>query len=71
MTDRLRSDITPTERAVKVTLALASGETLTQHDVARLTDCQPDSGYRILRRLSRIIPIYEDDDGWRWLAFED
>lgn len=69
MTDRLECDISPSERTAIVTLALARGCELTPADVAELTDCELRSGYRVLERLSRIIPLRED--GGRWSLFID
>lgn len=66
MSDRL--DVTPTERAAIVTRELMSGKALTKNDVAELTECEPDSAYRVLCRLSRVLPLCED--GGRWSLLE-
>lgn len=57
-------DVTPTERAAIVTRELMRGRALTKHDVAELTECEPDSGYRVLRRLARVLPLYEENERW-------
>ncbi len=68
MSDRF-VDVTPSERSALVAVALQRGEVLTPDDVARLTECERDSGYRVLRRLSRVLPIYEEGGRWQWADF--
>lgn len=68
MTDRV-DFVSPSERSALVAVALVRGEVLTPDDVARLTECERDSGYRVLRRLSRVLPIYEDGGRWQWVEF--
>lgn len=64
MSDRLEVDVSPTERAAIVTRELMQGKSMTKYDVAELTECEPDSGYRVLSRLARVLPIYEEDGRW-------
>ena len=58
------NDVTPSERAAIVTLAMAQGRTLTPADVARMTECELRAGYKVLARLSRVLPLYEDAGRW-------
>ena len=59
-----RVDVTPSERVAIVTRELMRGRALTKHDVAKLTECEPDSGYRVLSRLARVLPLHEEDGRW-------
>lgn len=63
MSDRL--DVTPTERAAIVTRELMMGRALTEYEVAEMTECDRSTGLRLLQRLSRVLPLYEDDEE-RW-----
>lgn len=63
MSDRM-DFVSPTERAAIVTRELMSGKELTKYDVAELTECEPDSGYRVLCRLARVLPLCEDEGRW-------
>ena len=63
MSDRF-VDVTPTERAAIVTRELMSGRALTPHDVAKETECTLRGGYYVLERLSRVLPICEDEGRW-------
>lgn len=64
MSDRLEVDVTPTERAAIVTRELMQGKVLTPADVAELTECTLRGGYYVLERLSRVLPIYEEQGRW-------
>lgn len=66
MSDRL-IDVTPTERAAIVTRELMRGGAFTEYDVAEMTECDRSTGLRLLQRLSRVLPLYEDDGRWRLL----
>jgi hypothetical protein len=66
MTERLLPDVTPSERSALVAVALRDGQSVTPDDVARLTECRRDSGYRVLRRLERVLPIFETGGAWHW-----
>lgn len=61
------NEMTPTERAAVVAIWLTRGETLTPADVARLTKCELRSGYRVLERLSRVLPLVEAEGRWSLL----
>lgn len=67
MSDRM-DFVSPSERAALVTRELMLGRTLTKNDVAELTECEPDSAYRVLCRLARVLPLCED--GGRWSLLE-
>lgn len=64
MSDRL--EVTPTERSAIVTLALAKGRELGPEDVAEMTECDLSTAYRVLERISRVIPIARDEGRGRW-----
>lgn len=53
-----------TDRVTVVVWALAEGRKLTTADVARMTGLRWKGAYRLLCRVSRIIPIRQDIDGW-------
>lgn len=65
MSDRL--DVTPSERVAIVTRELMRGGALTEYDVAELTGCDRSTGLRVLQRLARVLPLYEDGEHWRLL----
>ena len=65
----LRCELTATERAGMVARWLALGDCLTVAEVAELLSMTPNGAGRLLRRLSRVVPIYLDDDGlWKALV---
>ena len=51
---------TITERAAIVAWHLAHGETMQTRDVADLCGLTMTGAYLLMRRLSRVIPIYQD-----------
>lgn len=59
-------EATPTERAAKLTHLLASGERLTTEQAAEAVGVSVRSAERTLFLMSRVVPIYQDDDG-SWL----
>jgi len=63
---------TITERAALVTWHLAHGEAMQTRDVAEMTGLGMAGAWILMVRLSRVIPIYQDDCG-RWLvcAFQE
>ncbi len=68
MTDRLeRGDMTPTERVAIVVRDLAGGQQVTPRHVAELTACDLRTAYRVLERISRVLPLYEDAGQWALL----
>jgi len=65
MSDRL--NVTPSERVAIVTLELAQGKELDPEQVAKMTECDLSTAYRVLDRISRVIPLYEDEGRWSLL----
>lgn len=65
-------DFATTERIGLVTWSLMLGTAFTTAQVADLTGLTWGGAYRMLYRLSRVLPIYRDDDGrWTVLAAVD
>ena len=63
---------TITERAALVTWHLVHGESMQTKDVAELTGLSINGAYRLMIRLSRVIPIYQDqDDRWQVCALRE
>jgi hypothetical protein len=58
---------TITVRAALITWHLAHGETMQTRDVAEMTGLTMTGAYLLMTRLSRAIPIYQDDQD-RWLV---
>ncbi|MCU0503514.1 MAG: hypothetical protein MUC51_17480 [Anaerolineae bacterium] len=58
---------TATERAALVTWWLAGGLMLSTADAGLLLGLTHDSAYRLLCRLSRVLPIYQDGNGY-WMV---
>jgi hypothetical protein len=54
-------DYTPQEKAALVTWHLAHGEGMRTVDVATLTGLSWRNAYALMCRLSRVIPICQDD----------
>jgi hypothetical protein len=67
MSDRL-NDVSPSERVAIVTLELARGRELEPGQVADMTDCDLSTAYRVLERISRVIPLCEDGGRWSLLS---
>lgn len=61
---------TPSERVAVVVWALAQGQRLTTRQVARLTGMSMRSAYALLCRISRVLPICQDDN-WAWSLLQD
>ena len=58
------SELTPQERAVIVTWALAKGRRLTTRQVADMTGLGMSAARELLGRISRVAPICQT--GWLW-----
>lgn len=69
MSDRL--NVTPSERVAIVTLALAQGKELEPGQIAEMTECDLSTAYRVLERISRVIPLYGDEATGRWSMVRD
>ncbi len=64
--------ITPEERAGILVWYLAHGESFPTRDAARLTGLTHRGALRLLSGLSRVLPIYQDDDGlWQVVAMQE
>jgi len=64
VTDR---ELTAQERAALVTWLLAGGAQMTTGDVATVTGLTPRGARTMLERLSRVIPIRQNEAG-RWIC---
>ncbi len=60
-------ELVTTERVALLTWGLMLGATYTTSQAANLTGLTRDSAYRMLRRLSCVLPIYCDGGQWRVL----
>jgi len=58
---------TITERAALVTWHLCHGEAMQTRDIASLTGLGMAGAWVLMQRLSRAIPIYQDDRGF-WVV---
>lgn len=65
MSDRL--NVTPSERVAIVTYELARGKELEPVQIADMTECDLSTAYRVLERISRVIPLCEDEGRWSLL----
>lgn len=61
------TDVTPTERVAIVVRELAAGQPLTTRQVAEATACDMSTAWRVLDRISRVLPVHEDDGCWMLL----
>lgn len=61
-------DLMTTERIALVSWALLLGKAYTTREVAELTGLTWGGAYRMLCRMSRVLPLYQHDDG-RWGIF--
>jgi hypothetical protein len=60
------NDFKPREKSAMIAWKLAQGQSLRTCDVARLIDIQWLSALRLMYDLSRVLPIYLDDNKeWR------
>ena len=63
---------TITERAALVTWRLAHGESMQTRDIAEMTGLGMAGAWILMVRLSRAIPIYQDDRGfWVVCAYQE
>ena len=58
---------TITERAALIVWHLAHGEVMQTRDVADMTGLEMNSAWALMTRLSRVLPIYQDDRGF-WIV---
>jgi len=64
-TAKMDNDLVVTERAARITWALAEGARLTTREVAERSNFQVRSAYYMMLKLARVLPIALDDCG-RW-----
>lgn len=65
----MQADYNTTERVALLTFGLALGTAYTTSQVADLTGMTWGGAYRMLCRVSGILPIYQDETGcWRILG---
>ncbi len=65
-------DFATTERVALVAWSLVLGTALTTREIADLTGLTWGGAYRMLYRISRALPLYQDDDGrWALLAVDN
>ena len=57
-------DLIPTERVAIIVFALALGGTVTTAHVARETGITISGAWRMLNKLSRVLPLTEEDGRW-------
>ena len=59
----LSEDYSAQEKAALIAWHLAHGEGMTTGEVASLTGLTQSGAWRLMDRLSRVLPIYRDDGG--------
>jgi len=57
-------EMIPTERIALVVWRLTRGETLTAKEIAEEYGCSHSGAWRLLARVSRVIPIYQKAGYW-------
>jgi len=62
--DNWADELTPQERAGLVVWHLAHGEGVLTRDIAEMTGITRDGALKMMYRLSRRLPFYQDDDGF-------
>ena len=63
---------TVTERVGLVVWHLAHGEAMQTRDVAEMTGLTWDGAQKLMIRLSRMVPVYQDQQGfWQVCAFRE
>lgn len=70
--NRRRSELTVTERVAFISWRLMAGDVWTTSEVAALMGLDWSATYRRLEMMSRILPIYQDDQKrWRRVVETD
>lgn len=62
-------EFTPQERAGMVVWHLSHGEGIRTCDIAEMTGITPSGARKMMYRLSRRLPFYQDDDGFWQVCF--
>jgi predicted DNA-binding transcriptional regulator YafY len=57
--------MTPSERAAHITMRLLAGERLTAQQIGQEYVVSRQTAYRVLGRVSRVIPIYSSSGYWQ------
>jgi len=66
------SDYSAQEKAALIAWHLAHGEGMTTNEVAEITGLTWGGAWRLMDRLSRVLPIYRDEDGmWSVCALKE
>ena len=65
------SDMLPTERIGRATWLLAQGRAMTPGELAQAVEISPHGAYKMLVRLSRVLPLIDDGGVWRINSGED
>lgn len=60
-------DMSPTERAALLVYELASGRTMTARQISERYNITTRGAYKLVNRISRTVPIYEESGVWRVL----
>ena len=55
----------PTERAAIVTARLLAGRAMTVREVAEAVELTHSGAAKLLARISRVLPVYDEDGVWR------
>ena len=55
----------PTERAAIVTATLLAGRAMTVREVAEAVELTHSGAAKLLARISRVLPVYDEDGVWR------
>ena len=58
------SELVITERAALIAWHLAHGEAMRTSDVVMMTGLERQGAWKLMCRLSRVLPIYQDDCGF-------
>ena len=65
-------ELTCTERVAKLVWWLAQGDGIRTVDVAELAEVTRQHAWRMMCTISRVVPIYQDDDGfWQVCAMKE
>lgn len=65
-TPEVEEEFIPTERIAITVFILCQGGTVTPSYVAEITGIHPNGAWRMLSKLSRVIPLTEENGRW-WL----
>jgi len=61
------SDYTAQEKAALITWHLAHGEGMQTRDVAKMAGLSMPGAWYLMQRLSRVLPVYQDEQGF-WVV---